>query len=123
MAQGSNAAMTKWLAVGSVFQLIMVISGHYNEFIAQNVFALGGMGISLIAGAAFAISAGANRGAAALGGAIVGGGCALIGIALSVVLGDVPPMILAAGTVSSAVTGAIGALGASLVGNKATAAT
>ncbi len=123
MAQGSNSAMTKWLIVGTVFQLIMVVSGHYNEFIAQNLFAIGGMTISLIAGAAFAISARTSRGAAALGGAIVGGGCALIGIALSVALGDVPPLILAVGTASSAVTGAIGAFGAAMVGNKAPAVT
>ncbi len=122
MAQNNNA-MTRWLIVGTVLQLIMVISGHYNEFIAQNVFAIGGMTISLVVGAAYAISAGARRGAAAGGGAIVGGACALIGIAVSVFFGDVPPMILALGTLSSAVTGAIGAFGAGFVGGKAPAAT
>jgi hypothetical protein len=115
--------MTKWLIVGTVLQLIMVISGHYNEFIAQNVFALGGMTISLVAGAAYGISAGASRAAATMGGVVVGGGCALIGIALSVILGDVPPMILALGTLSSAITGAIGAFGASIVGGRRPAAT
>ena len=42
------------------------------------------------------------------GGAIAGGLCALIGIALSAVLGDVPAMLLLFGTLSSIVTGVMG---------------
>jgi hypothetical protein len=43
-----------------------------------------------------------------LGGAVAGGVCALLGIAASAILGDVPPSLLLLGTVSSVVTGAIG---------------
>ena len=101
----------------------MVISGHYNEFIAQNVFAIGGMSISLIVGAAYGATAAPSRGNAAGGGMLVGGGCALIGIAVSLALGDVPALILLIGTVSSAVTGAIGGFAAAFFSHKAPATT
>ncbi|MEO5902967.1 MAG: hypothetical protein ABIQ55_03035, partial [Gemmatimonadaceae bacterium] len=47
-------------------------------------------------------------GSLAIGGAIAGGICALIGILISHLLGDVPASLLLLGTVSSIVTGAIG---------------
>jgi hypothetical protein len=43
-----------------------------------------------------------------LGGAIAGGLCAVIGIAVSYFLGDVPATVLIFGTVSSAVAGVVG---------------
>lgn len=115
MANAGNAAMIKWMLIGSALQLMMVISGHYNEFIAQNVFAIGGMTISLLAGAGVGRTA-ASLGGGARDGAIVGGACALVGIAVSVVLGDVSAAILLVGTVSSTVTGAIGGLAAAFLG-------
>jgi hypothetical protein len=84
------------------------VSGHYNKSIA-NLFAVLGMTISLVAGLLFALWARQpTLGSSALGGLIAGGVCALIGIIVSYALGDVPPMIIAFGTLSSAVTGAIG---------------
>ncbi len=102
----------KWFAitaaVGTVLQVSMIAIGHYNEFVKTNVFAAGGMLISLIVGAWFGMKAARSKGGAALGGALVGGDCALIGIALSVALKDTEPMILAVGTIGSAVAGLIG---------------
>ena len=46
--------------------------------------------------------------AAARDGAIAGAACALIGIVISYLLGDVTAAVIAFGTLSSAVTGAIG---------------
>jgi hypothetical protein len=43
-----------------------------------------------------------------VGGLVAGGLCALIGIFISYWLGDVPAAVLAFGTASSAVTGALG---------------
>lgn len=104
----NSGALVQATAVGTAAQLAMVISGHYAPVVA-NLFAVGGMGISLIAGVLYARKAlPATRGAAARGGAIAGGLCAIIGIAVSYALGDVPAFILAFGTLSSAVTGAIG---------------
>ena len=95
--------------IGTALQVAMVVAGHYLPYIALHVFMFGGMGISLIAGVLYAHGADGYTGAA-LGGAIAGGVCALIGIAVSVLLGDTPAIVLAFGTISSAVTGLIGGL-------------
>jgi hypothetical protein len=96
------------LVLGTVLQLAMVLSGHWIEVIRLRGFAIGGMLISAIAGVVYARAAHVSRGKAAANGALVGGACAIIGIAVSYVLGDVPANILILGTLSSAVTGAIG---------------
>ncbi len=94
--------------LGTVLQVAMVVVGHSNRSIAA-LFAAGGMSFSLIAGLAYAMWArGGNASALALGGLIAGALCALIGISVSYALGDVPMSLLALGTISSAVTGAIG---------------
>ena len=94
--------------LGTILQVAMVVAGHSNSSIAA-LFAVGGMGFSLLAGAAYPFFArGVSMGAAAAGGAIAGALCALIGIGISYALGDVPASLLALGTLSSAVTGAIG---------------
>jgi hypothetical protein len=98
--------------LGTVLQIAMVLGGHSNPSIA-NLFAVGGMGFSLIAGLGVAVfSRRAMTSAASLiaGGAIAGGACALIGIFVSHMMGDVPASLLALGPVSSIVTGAIGGL-------------
>jgi len=104
----SASAFRNATIIGTLLQLAMVLSGHWVEFIKMNVFAIGGMLISAIAGVIYARSARVDRKKSAIQGAIVGGLCALIGIAVSFFLGDVPANILALGTLSSAVTGAIG---------------
>jgi hypothetical protein len=94
--------------LGTVLQVIMVVAGHSNKSIA-NLFAVGGMGFSLIAGLVYAIVArGGSTSSLAIGGLVAGAVCALIGIFVSYMLKDVPVTLLALGTVSSAVTGAIG---------------
>jgi hypothetical protein len=95
--------------VGTALQLAMVITGHYVPYVALHVFMFGGMGISLLAGLLYGRGAG-GFGGAALGGAVAGGVCALIGIVVSVALGDTEAFVLAFGTLSSAVTGALGGL-------------
>ena len=75
----------------------------------KDLYAVGGMSISLIAGVVYVLMAGRSEDAApTLGGVLAGGICALIGIGVSYGLGDVPASLLALGTLSSAVTGAIG---------------
>ncbi|MEP6732230.1 MAG: hypothetical protein ABJE10_16410 [bacterium] len=104
----NTRAVTVATVVGTVLQLAMVLAGHSNSSVA-NMFAVVGMAISLVAGVIYAAQArGASGGSLALGGLIAGGLCALLGIIVSYLLGDVPAMILAVGTLSSAVTGALG---------------
>jgi hypothetical protein len=93
---------------GTVLQVVMVVAGHVNESV-KALFAVGGMGISLVAGVLYVILAPKHADSSpTLGGAIAGAVCALIGIGVSFGLGDVPASLLALGTISSAVTGAIG---------------
>ena len=94
--------------VGTVLQVAMVVAGHSNKSIA-NLFAVGGMGFSLVAGIVYAVTArGGTTSSLAIGGLLAGALCAFIGILVSYMLHDVPMSLLALGTVSSAVTGAIG---------------
>ena len=105
---GTMSAFRNATIIGTLLQLAMVLSGHWIEFIKLNVFAVGGMLISALAGVIYARSARVDRKKSAVQGALVGGLCALIGIVVSFILGDVPAGILVLGTLSSAVTGAIG---------------
>jgi hypothetical protein len=102
--------------IGLAAQLAMVIAGHYVAFIKDNVFAIGGMLISLIAGLIFAKLAGADWASSLVGGVIAGGVCALLGIGVSVALKDSLPLILVVGTLGSAVAGLIGGAIGKLMG-------
>ena len=94
--------------IGTVLQLVMVVMGHYDPRVAE-LFAVLGMFLSLVAGLLFGRwSLPLGKGGAALGGLVAGGLCALLGIVESFSLGDVPAWVIAFGTASSAVTGAIG---------------
>jgi hypothetical protein len=95
-------------ALGTVLQVAMVLIGHTSPAVAA-LYAVGGMGISLLAGVAYAHWArNVSASSAAVGGLVAGAVCALIGIFVSYLLGDVPASLLALGTISSAVTGAFG---------------
>ena len=104
--------------IGTVAQVAMVVAGHSNPAVAAT-FAVGEMGLSLLAGVIYTWLARAGAptlGALATGGALAGGMCAFLGILVSRLLGDVPTSLLLLGTISSVVTGAIGgALGKLLV--------
>lgn len=100
-------------AIGTVLQLTMVVAGHFVPAVAA-LFAVGGMAISAITGVLYGRGAPTFAGGA-LGGAIAGGACALIGIAVSCALGDVDAMVLLFGTLASAVTGLIGGMAGRLV--------
>ncbi len=93
--------------VGTAAQVTMVVAGHYVPAVAE-LFAIGGMGISAVAGWAAMKGQKASLAAAAGQGVAAGAVCAAIGIAVSVALGDVPTSLLAVGTAGSAVTGLIG---------------
>ena len=102
--------------VGTLLQVVMVVAGHSSPAI-KGLFAVGGMGLSLVAGVLYArLARPATRGNAALGGAAAGAICAFLGILVSYLLGDVPGSLLALGTISSAVTGAIGGFIGALTG-------
>ena len=104
----NSRAVAVATVIGTVLQITMVVAGHTNASIAAQ-FAAGGMSISLVAGILYAkFAAPSSMGDNIKGGVIAGGVCALIGICISFLLNDVTASILALGTVSSAVTGALG---------------
>jgi hypothetical protein len=104
----NSRALVVATVIGTVLQVVMVVAGHSNKSIA-GLFAVGGMGFSLIAGLIYAVMAkGGSTSSLALGGLLAGAICAFIGIFVSHMLGDVPASLLILGTVSSAVPGAIG---------------
>ena len=95
-------------AAGLAAQIAMVVAGHYAPFIKTNVFAIGGMLISLAAGLAYARLAAEGWAPSVGGGAIAGGVCALLGISVSVALKDTIAPVLIYGTIGSAVAGGLG---------------
>jgi hypothetical protein len=101
--------LTRAISIGTLAQIAMVVAGHFWPPVA-NIFAVGGMGISAVAGFLAMKGRNAAVGASAGNGALGGGIGAGLGIAVSVALGDVPASLLGLGTMSSAVTGAIGGL-------------
>ena len=105
-----NTALLRATLVGTVIQVAMVAIGHFVPWVALHVFMFGGMMISATVGYLYAqdVAMGYSRGA--LGGAIAGGVCALLGIAVSVFLGDTQPNILVLGTAISVLTGSVGGL-------------
>ncbi|MGH7594059.1 MAG: hypothetical protein ACRELE_09460 [Gemmatimonadales bacterium] len=94
--------------VGTILQVVMVTLGHSTPAV-RGIFAEGGMGLSLVAGILYAVISTEvilrdNVG----GGLIAGAVSAFIGILVSCLLGDVPASLLLLGTISGAVTGALG---------------
>ena len=95
-------------AVGTIAQLAMVLTGHSVPTVA-NLFAIGGMALSMMAGILYGtLTADRTVSSACRGGAIAGGLAALLGIAASYAMGDVPAWVLGFGTLSSTIAGAIG---------------
>jgi len=101
--------------IGLILQFVMVVGGHYSAPVKAS-FAVGGMLFSLVAGLLYVRLAPGGWAGACLGGAIAGGLCAIIAIAVSVSLKDVPAQILWLGTSASAVTGVIGGAIGKLIG-------
>ena len=77
------------LVVGTVLQVIMVSLAHFIPWVMVHVFEFAGMMISATAGYLYAMDSGKGYFPGATAGAIVGGGCALVGTVLSASLGDV----------------------------------
>jgi hypothetical protein len=105
----------KWTLIGAVFQIAMVVTGHYWEGFRyfSGIF---GMSLSLIFGALYVISSGPQPHPYIYGG-VVGAACGFLGIAVAVALRDQQPMLLAFGTIGSFVAGLGGAALAPLAKN------
>ncbi len=103
----NRKALINATVIGTVLQLIMVGVGHFVPAVAA-LFAPIGILLSLVAGVLYARAAKSAWSDSLLGGVIAGAVCALLGIAVSCLLGDVQPIILVIGTLSSAFGGVVG---------------
>jgi hypothetical protein len=107
---GWGRGLVRATLIGTVLQLALVVTGHYDQRIAQ-LFGLMGMLLSFVAGfLAGRWSAGLGKAGAAASGLVAGAACASLGILESYYLGDVPVWVFAFGPLSSGGTGAIGGL-------------
>lgn len=97
--------MRTWIAVGTALQIAMVLAGHFVPPL-RAWWGPGGMLISLVVGC---LAAHARWSETLVAGALAGGVGAFIGIAIALLLGDVPALLLLLGTVSSVIAGVIGA--------------
>lgn len=110
----NRQTLIKATLIGLALQLIMVVSGHYVVPIKEN-FAIVGTLISLVAGVIYVRTTRGSWDDSLAGAALSGGICALIGIAVSWVLGDVDAGVLLFGTLGSAIAGVIGGAVAKLI--------
>jgi hypothetical protein len=101
-------AVQRALTVGTLLQATLAVLGHYSPWIVLNAFWFGGMMISATVGYLYAQDVGPGYTRGTMVGAFVGGGCALVGFAVSVALGDIGPHEYWVRTAVSILTGAVG---------------
>jgi hypothetical protein len=105
-----HRALQRAILVGTLFQVVAVVIAHFSQWIETHALLFGGMMISATMGYLYAqeVARGYVRGAC--GGAVAGGLCAVIGIAVSVLLGDMTLKMLGIRTLISILTGAVGGI-------------
>src|SRR5436190_785161 len=111
----NTKAVTITLVIFTVLQLAMVLAGHWIPLVKDSLFAPLGTFLALLGGFEFARRARPGIGHGVLGGLIVGGLSALIGIVVSYGLGDVPVSTLWIGTSASVVAGLVGGAAGGLI--------
>ncbi|HEY2068544.1 MAG TPA: hypothetical protein VGG48_03230 [Rhizomicrobium sp.] len=82
-------ALQRAVIVGTVLQVALALLGHFSEWVALHAFWFGGMMISATASYLYAQDIGPGYYRGTVVGAIIGGGCALVGFAVSGALGDI----------------------------------
>jgi hypothetical protein len=96
--------------VGTVIWVAMVVLGPFAPWLGFRVFEFGGMMISATSGYLYAMHAGKGYFPGATAGAITGGASALIGISVSVLMGELVNRFIPFGTAVCVLTGAVGGL-------------
>jgi hypothetical protein len=103
-----NRALQRAILVGTFLQLVAVLIAHFSLWIETHAFLFAGMMISATMGFLYAQDVARGYARGAYGGAIAGGVCAFVGIAVSVVLGDITAWMLLVRSLISVLTGAVG---------------
>lgn len=104
----NRRALAVAAGAGLVAQLALAVLGHFIPFVADYLFPVVGAAISLGVGAIYFRKA-PGVSLPMMGGAAAAALCAFGGMLLSVLLGDVHPLLLPLGTLGSGLGGAAGA--------------
>jgi|HubBroStandDraft_6_1064221.scaffolds.fasta_scaffold1080260_2 hypothetical protein len=105
-----HRALERAILVGTLFQVVAVVIAHFSLWIETHALLFGGMMISATMGYLYAQEVARGYVKGACGGAVAGGLCAIIGMAPSVLLGDMTPKMLGVRTLISILTGAVGGI-------------
>jgi hypothetical protein len=105
-----HRALERAILVGTLFQVVAVVIAHFSLWIETHALLFGGMMISATMGYLYAQEVARGYVKGAWGGAVAGGLCAIIGMAPSVLLGDMTPKMLGVRTLISILTGAVGGI-------------
>jgi hypothetical protein len=105
-----NEALQRAIFVGTLLQIVFVLIAHFSVWIETHALLFAGMMTSATVGYLYAQEVAKGYALGAYGGAIAGGLCAFIGIALSVILGDMTGEMLVVRDLISILTGAVGGI-------------
>ena len=105
-----NKALQRAIFVGTLLQIVFVLIAHFSAWIETHALLFAGMMTSATVGYLYAQEVAKGYARGAYGGAIAGGLCAFIGIALSVLLGDMTGGMLLVRDLVSILTGAVGGI-------------
>ncbi len=95
----------------------MVVIGRFVPWVEMHVFMFGGMMIAAIAGYLYGMDSGKGYPASLLGGAIGGGTCGIIGIAVAIMLREAAMIVLVVGTLICILTGTVGGVFGQMAAN------
>ena len=99
------------VAVGVMFELVLVVAAHYRPWLQHNYFLMFGcMLIPGVAGLLYARDLARGFTAGALGGAAIGALCGVVAVAAANLFGDKPDLLIPWAVMVLTVTGAIGGL-------------
>lgn len=101
--------MKRFVWMGIVLQLVMVVCGHFSETVL-NLSGVLGTGIPFVLGLWYGASVPRSFGASAKGGFVIGIVGAVVGVLAAILMGDQTWMLMTFAPLSSGVTGLLGAL-------------
>ena len=110
-------ALLRAFIVGTILQIVLVLLCHVSHWIMAHAFMFAGMMISATAAYLYAMDTGKGYFPGSTAGAIIGGACALIGLAISVMLGDTEQVVIPFGTAVCVLTGAVGGIFGQMAAN------
>jgi hypothetical protein len=105
-----NTALQRAILVGTVLQIFFVLVAHFSAWIETHALLFAGMMTSATVGYLYAQEVAKGYALGAYGGAIAGGLCAFVGIAVAVLLGDMTGGMLVVRDLISILTGAVGGI-------------